>query len=126
MPAFTIEHLTPERLSEAWPIIRSSGLYPRPEWWLTDAVRLIGDGGGVLAARAADGIVHGVAIYTLGPGRHFKKVLSIWSIVTFELRRDGPARCALCEALDELSLTLECKGIEMRDHLCSGPSMAFF
>jgi hypothetical protein len=126
MPGFTIEHLTHERLLDAWPIVRSSGGYARADWWLAHAACLIGDGGGVLAVRAADGAVHGVAIYRLGRDRSFNKVLSVQSIITFELRRRAPARRTLCDALDELSLKLDCNGVEMRDRLRPKPSMAFF
>jgi hypothetical protein len=115
MARFTIEHLTHKRLLAAWPIIRASGAEPCAEWWLNDAMRLIDDGGGVLAARAPDGIVHGVAIYRIARDQRFGRILSVASIVTFELRRRAPVRQALCDALDELSLTLECKGIGMAD-----------
>lgn len=126
MPGFAIEHLTHERLLDAWPIIRSSGAYARSDWWLTDAARLIGDGGGVLAVRAADGIVHGIATYRLGRDRRFERILWVQSIITFELRRRAAARRALRDALDELSRKLECKGVEMRDRFRAKPSMALF
>jgi hypothetical protein len=113
MPVFAIDHLTPERLLDAWPVIRSSGAYARVDWWLTEAACLIGDGGGVLAVRGADGMVHGVAIYRLDREAHFKKVLSVQSIITFELRRRAPARRTLYQALDELSLALNCRGVEV-------------
>jgi len=111
MTRVAIEHLTHERLLAAWPIIRASGAQPCAEWWIGQAARLIDEGGGVLAARAPDGIVHGVVIYRLARDDRVGKVLSVDTIVAFELSRGAPVRKALCNALDELSLTLECKRI---------------
>ena len=61
MPAFTIEHLDEHKLLDAWPLLRSAGVEPLPDWWENEALVLMRRGGGVLAARAPDGSVHGVA-----------------------------------------------------------------
>lgn len=111
MPRFTIEHLAKDRLAEAWPIMRASAHQPQLEWWLNDAARLIDHGGGVLVARALDGTVHGVATYRLAARLHVGRVLSVETLITFELNRHMPVRRALCDALDTLSLDFECRGI---------------
>lgn len=121
MTPFTIEHLTHERLMDAWPIIQASGVQPHINWWLNDAAQLLDESGGVLAARAPDGIVYGVAIYRLARDPRFGRILSVESIVAFELSRRAPVRQALCDALDELSSTLECNGIGMAERLSGAP-----
>ena len=63
MPAFTIEHLEKRTLSDAWPLLRSASREPMIDWWEKEARQLLDRGGGVLAARAPDASIHGIATY---------------------------------------------------------------
>jgi hypothetical protein len=108
-----IEHMTPEQLPDAWLLIHASGLQPSAQWWLSEAKRLINNDRRVLAARAPDGLVHGLVLYRIVGDERVGKRLSVESIITLELSHSAPVRRALCDALDELSLTLECDGIDV-------------
>jgi hypothetical protein len=108
MPVFTIEHLDEHRLLDAWPILRSTGLEPLPDWWENEALELMGRGGGVLAARAVDGSVHGVATYECIHRPRAGCVLAVDRLVTFELNRKEPVKEALCEAIHRIASAFCC------------------
>ena len=111
MAQFAIEHLTEDRLPEAWPVVCMSHLHASAEWWISEASALIGRGGGVLAARAPDGTIHGVATYEVAKKGVLGRVLDVGTLVTFELSRRAPARHALCDALDLLGHAFDCRSV---------------
>lgn len=113
MPAFTIEHLAVDNLLDAWPVIRSACTEPLAEWWENEARALIGRGGGVLAARAQDNSVHGIATYECVRRANAGSVLAVDRLVTFELNRKEPVKQALGAALHMIASAFCCSGIAL-------------
>jgi hypothetical protein len=113
MPAFAIEHLGEQELLDAWPILRSANAQPLPNWWENEARELIGRGGGVLAARADDGSVHGVATYECVHRPRAGSVLAVDRLVTFELNRREPVKEALCDALYVIAAVFCCSAVAL-------------
>jgi hypothetical protein len=111
MASFAIEHLGDDQLLDAWPVVRMSHSHANADWWMSEAAALIERGGGVLTARAPDGTIHGVATYHVGRKALLGRVLAVDTLVTFELSRRAPARCALCEALELLASAFDCRSI---------------
>lgn len=113
MPAFTIEHLDEQKLLDAWPILRSAGTDPLPDWWENEARALMSRGGGVLAARAPDGAVHGGATYECVHRPRAGSVLAVDRLVTFELNRKEPVKEALGGALHMIASAFCCSAIAL-------------
>jgi hypothetical protein len=113
MPQFAIDHLNPDQLREAWPIVRMSDSLATCDWWMSEAAELIERGGGILVARASDGNIHGVATYAVARKPLVGRVLTVQTLVTFELRRRAPARHALHEALALLASAFDCRSIDL-------------
>jgi hypothetical protein len=113
MPAFTIEHLNEQKLLEAWPVVRSTGADALPDWWENEALDLMSRGGGVLAARAPDGSVHGVATYECVHRPRAGSVLAVDRLVTFELNRKEPVKEALGRALHMIASAFCCSTIAL-------------
>jgi len=113
MPAFTIEHLDTGKLLDAWPVLRSAGAEPLPDWWETEALYLMERGGGVLVARAPDGSVHGVATYECVHRPGAGSVLAVDRLVTFELNRKEPVKEALCEAIRRMASVFRCSAVAL-------------
>jgi hypothetical protein len=113
MADFTVEHLDDSRLAEAWPVARMAGLHLDSGWWQSDAHELIARGGGILAARAPDGSIHGIAMYEPAAKPRSGRVLAVRELITFELMRGSPCRSALCETLDLLATLLACSGVAL-------------
>jgi hypothetical protein len=111
MPRFAIEHLSDDRLPDAWPIVRMSHSHATADWWMSEASALIERGGGILAARAADGSIHGIATYEIVRKALVGRVLAVDTLISFELSRRAPARRALDEALELLASAFECRSI---------------
>jgi hypothetical protein len=109
MPHFTVEHLRDDQLAEAGPVLRLSSSEFMPEWWESEARALIGRGGGVLVARTLDGSIHGLATYEVVKQPHAGRVLSVPRLVSFELSRKQPAKCALTGALQRIAAAFECR-----------------
>ena len=110
---FAVENLQKEQLREAWLVVRTSGLEANMDWWVTDATELIDRGGGVLAARAPDGGIHGVATYIVVGKLPFTRVLAVEILITFELNRSAPAGRALLEALEQVAAARNCAAVAM-------------
>ena len=104
---FSVEALGIHKLAEAWGLVRSSGSYANEDWWISEAADLIKHGGGVLAARATDGKLHGVATFQQ-PRRPTEETLVVPILVTFELNRSAPARTALLYSLKRIATKLSC------------------
>jgi hypothetical protein len=112
MPAFAIEHLDEQKLLDAWPLLPSTNAEPLPTWWENEALELMGRGGGVLAARAGDGCVHGVATYECVHRPRAGRVLAVDRLVTFELKRE-PVKQALCDALYVIAAAFCCSAVAL-------------
>jgi len=110
LPQIKVEDLKIEKLGDAWAIVRSSGFYGNEDWWIAEGTDLIADRGGVLAARAGDGRLHGVATFQV-PGRPNNDTLVVRMLLTFELSRSAPARNALLNSLKRIATKLECTHI---------------
>ena len=111
MPRFVVDHLNPDQLREAWPIVRMSNAHANCDWWMSEARELIERGGGVIAARASDGNIYAVATYAVAKEMHVGRVLSVGTMVAFELSRRAPARRALYGALELLASAFDCRTI---------------
>jgi hypothetical protein len=111
MALFSIEHLSEDRLPDAWPIVRMSHSHANAEWWISEAKALIHRGGGILAARAPDGMIHGIATYEVTKKALLGRVLAVDTLITFELSRRAPARHALCDALELLASAFDCRSL---------------
>lgn len=111
MAQFTIEHLTEDQLLEAWPVVSMSHSHANADWWASEGAALIERGGGILAARAPDGTIHGVATYEVARKALLGRVLAVDTLITFELRHGAPARHALCDALDLAAAAFDCRSI---------------
>jgi len=111
MAQFTIEHLSEDLLLDAWPVVRMANSHANADWWRSEATALIGRGGGILAARAPDDTIHGVATYEVAKKALVGRVLAVDTLITFELSRRAPARHALCDALELLGHAFDCRSI---------------
>lgn len=103
----SVEALKMDKLSEAWALARSSGSYSNEDSWVAESTDIIAAGGGVLAARATDGRLHGVATFR-APRRPNEETLIVPMLVTFELARTAPAMNALLHSLKRIATKLEC------------------
>jgi len=106
----SVESLKTDKLSEVWALTRSSGSYANEDWWIAEGTDLIARGGGVLAARATDGRLHGVTTFQV-PRRPNEDTLVVPMLVTFELSRSAPARNALLNSLKRIATKLDCTHI---------------
>ena len=111
MTQFAIEHLSEDRLAEAWPIVQQSHSHANADWWVAEGAALIGRGGGILAARGPDCTIHGVATYEVARKALLGRVLAVDSLITFELSRRAPVRHALTDALALLANAFDCRSI---------------
>lgn len=111
MPQFAIEHLSEDRLAEAWPVVRQSHSHANADWWISEGSALIERGGGILAARGPDGTIHGIATYEVSRKALLGRVLAVDALIAFELSRRAPVRHALCNALELLASAFDCRSI---------------
>jgi hypothetical protein len=111
MAQFEIEHLREDQLPGAWPVVRMSHSLAKADWWVSEGTALLERGGGIIAARAPDGTLHGVATYEVAKKALLGRVLAVDTLITFELSRRAPARHALCHALDLLGHAFDCRSI---------------
>lgn len=113
MSHFTIEHLREGQLAEAGAFLRLTGAESVPGWWENEVRELLGRGGGILAARAADGTLHGLATYEVVRRRHTGRVLEVARLVSFELNRRQPVKHALIHALGLISDAFDCAAVAL-------------
>jgi hypothetical protein len=111
MPQFAIEHLSESQLEEAWPVVRMSRSHAFCDWWVSESVALIARGGGILALRAPDHAIHGIATYEVARKARLGRVLLVDTLVAFELNGRAPVRHALCDALELLASAFNCRSI---------------
>ncbi|WP_205481323.1 hypothetical protein [Sphingomonas arenae] len=99
MPNFTVTSLPPERIAEAYPLVRMA----RPELPLGDWVeeaKTRQQKGGVLTLLNPGGTIQALATWEDQPETD---ALKVETFVVFELSRRGMARQALCDGLQALA-----------------------
>lgn len=104
---FDVAELAAERLDEAYPLVRSARGASAAQWRdFVAALRTAG--GGLLAASAADGRIHGVAAwrpcFCLVDGN----VLVVDLVAAMEISAPARVRPALCAALSRLGRERAC------------------
>jgi hypothetical protein len=110
MPRLLVINLEPERLSEAYPLIRRQAQVG-PKQWEAFCRQLAEQGGGVLAVLAEDQRVHGVAAYLPVASLRHGSALRVEAIAAFELSHVSLVRNALSAALDELARKKGCEAL---------------
>lgn len=108
MPKLFVSNLEPGQMAEAYPLIRRSARVS-PEEWEKFGRKLADQGGGVLAVRAEDRQVHGVAAYLPVASLKHGKALRVEAIAAFELGHVSLVRNALSTALDRLAEEKGCQ-----------------
>jgi hypothetical protein len=108
MPRLLVSNLEIERMAEAYPLIRRLARVG-PERWEAFGRQLAAQGGGVLAVRAEDGRVHGVAAYLQVASLKHGNALRVEAIAAFEFGHISLVRSALSAALDELARKKGCE-----------------
>ncbi len=107
-------------MAEAYPLIRCVSAVSL-EGWQDFGRRLEERGGGIVAVRAEDCKVHGVAAYLPIVSLKHGKALRVDSIAAFEFGHSAPVREALSIALDDLARAQGCKavliGLDASGHL---------
>lgn len=94
-------------MAEAYPLIRRTARVA-PERWEKFGRELAAQGGGVLAAFAEDGRVHGIAAYLPVISLKHGNALRVEAIAAFELGHVSLVRSALSAALDRLAGEKHC------------------
>ena len=108
MPRLSVSNLEPDGMAEAYPLIRRQARVG-PERWQEFGKQLASRGGGVVAVRAEDQRVHGVAAYVPVVSLRHGTALRVEAIAAFELGHVALVRNALSAALDELARRLGCE-----------------
>ncbi len=110
MPDFTLFQLDVDCLSEAYPLVRSASRLSH-ECWEAYARDLLRQGGGVVAVRAEDAQVHGVAAFREvgSPGRC--RSLLVELVATFEMSRAAWARKALLAGIEQMARSRGCRNL---------------
>lgn len=108
MPNLSVSNLEPEQMMEAYPLIRRSARVVAEDWSVFGC-RLAEQGGGVLAVRAEDGQVHGIAAYLPVASLRHGKALRVEAIAAFELGHVSLVRNRLSSALDSLARAQGCQ-----------------
>jgi hypothetical protein len=109
MPPVIVEHLSEPQLAEARAMVELGG--GSPQGWDAEAAALIRRGGGVLAARAPDGALHGLASYEIVERRGAGRELAVGRLIAFELNRRQPVRNELVGALQRISEARGCTSV---------------
>jgi hypothetical protein len=119
MPSLIVKELESDRMAEAYPLIRRTARVSSDRW-TKFGLDLNARGGGVLAAFAEDGRVHGVAAYLPVVSLKHGNALRVDAIAAFELGHVSLVRDALSSALDRkarqrgcevVMICLEAKGL---------------
>ncbi len=108
MPKLLVSNLEPECMAEAYPLIRRLARVG-PDRWEAFGRHLASQGGGVLAVRAEDDRVHGVAAYLPVASLKHGHALRVEAIAAFELGHISLVRNALSTALDKLARQKGCE-----------------
>ena len=110
MPDLTVQSVDYERLAQVYPLIRAATRVSL-ERWLEFGWELLQEGGGVIAIRAADNYVHGVAAYRRCRNLRHEQVLDVEVIVAFDLRGDDRIREALYRELEKIAVERGCSSL---------------
>ncbi len=110
MPELRVETIQHDSLADVYPLVRSGTRVPL-ERWMEFGIELLRTGGGVLAVKAPDHCIHGVAAYRPGRDLRHKESLDVDVFVAFDLRGDDSIRNALCSELDRIATELGCKSV---------------
>lgn len=111
MPHFSTFRLDHARLCEALPLVRMAIPEIDPARWVAYCENLIRLEGGVIVAMAADGGLHGCAIYHPEEDLRLGRIVRVDAMVAFELNPSNPVRLALCEAVAALCSALGAGGV---------------
>lgn len=109
MQRLRVEQLSHDQFAEAGAIMQLGAT--RCSSWERDARALIARGGGVLGARAADGLLHGVATYEVIVGEDVERLLAVERLISLELSGRQPVKRQLLEALERISEAFHCAGV---------------
>lgn len=110
MPRLLVSILKPERMADAYPLIRHLAWVENAQWEMF-ARQLADKGGGVMAVEAEDGHIHGVAAYLPVASLKHGRALRVEAIAAFELGHGSPVRNLLSAALDELARSEGCSAV---------------
>ena len=113
MVRFSVKHLQQDQFDAVYPLVRIAAPHLEADDWRHFARRLIAGEGGVLTVSAGDDQPHGVAIYRVDYSLRHGRTLEVELIVTFELKRQAPARAALCEMLELIALARDCNTLSL-------------
>ena len=98
MPRLTVIPLPPERVAEAYPLIRAATHVPSERW--AAYVRLTRmRGGDVLVVIDEEGRIYGTAAFRTGSTLRHPRSLMVDAIAAFEFGDAGMVKRQLCEAL---------------------------
>lgn len=111
MRQITIEQLDKGQLVEAWPLVRMAATHTSADWWIGDATLLMERGGGILAARAPGGAIHGIATYEVARKYGFGRVLAVSTLLAFELSGRAPVKRMLCDSLKAIAAAFGCDDV---------------
>lgn len=111
MPPFYLFHLNQDEIGLAWPLARTAHPQLQLDGWERLFVDLKSRGGGVLALAAPDDVLHGIASYEPVETQRRGRVLSVDTLVTFELNARAPVEQLLRQGLDRLARQLSCTAV---------------
>lgn len=111
MANFIIAHLETGTLNEAWPLVHVAAPELKLSAWQDFAEQLIGDGGGILAARSVEGGMQGLAAYRIEHCLRSGLTLKVDTLIAFDLHHRSPVKRALIDALATVGRALGCASL---------------
>lgn len=112
MPDLEVQILDRDRLTDAYPLIRSATRVSLRRWEEFGR-QLAAAGGGVLAVTAPDGCIHGVASFRPRPNLRHRQSLDVEVFVAFELPGTSRVRTRLYEGLERLGAERQCESLTL-------------
>lgn len=112
MPDLEVQILGHERLTDAYPLVRSATRVSLPRWEEFGR-QLAAVSGGVLAVIAPDGCIHGVASFRPRPNLRHRQSLDVEVFVAFELPGTKGVRTMLYEGLERLAAERRCESLTL-------------
>ena len=112
MPDLDVQILDRDRLTDAYPLVRSATRVSLRRWEEFGR-QLAAVGGGVLAVTAADGCIHAVASFRPRPNLRHRQSLDVEVFVAFELPGTSGARALLYGALERLGAERQCESLTL-------------
>lgn len=113
MPTLRVDCLAGPQLDLALPLVRSVAPRISLEEWRAQANDAIDHAGGVIAAFAEDGLVHGVALFQPRTMLRLGRVLQVDDLITMEMSRKAPVHRLLIDTLFHLARSLQCRSLTM-------------